>query len=112
MAPVNEIEFLIGLLAVVGLLALLARTFGVPYPIFLVLGGLGLGLVPALPDIDLPPDVILLVFIPPLLLSAAFFSSPRELRAHARPIGMLAIVLVLITTSAVAAVAHFANGLP
>lgn len=112
MAPVNEIEFLIGLLAVVGLLALLARLFGVPYPIFLVLGGLGLGLVPALPDIDLPPDVILLVFIPPLLLSAAFFSSPRELRAHARPIGPLAIVLVLITTSAVAAVAHFAIGLP
>ena len=44
MAPVDEIEFLIGLLAVVGLLALLARLIGVPYPIFLVLGGLGLGL--------------------------------------------------------------------
>ncbi len=54
MAPVDEIEFLIGLLAVVGLLALLARLIGVPYPIFLVLGGLGLGLVPALPVIELP----------------------------------------------------------
>ena len=58
MAPVDEIEFLIGLLAVVGLLALLARLIGVPYPIFLVLGGLGLGLVPSLPVIELPPEVI------------------------------------------------------
>ena len=107
-----RIEFLIGLLAVVALLAQLARMAGVPYPIFLVLGGIGVGLVPGLPEIELPPEVIFLVFIPPLLLSAAFSSSPRDLRAHARPIGLLAFGLVLLTTGAVAAVAHFVVGLP
>lgn len=114
--PVHEIafqlEFLIGLLGVVALLAQLARMVGVPYPIFLVLGGIGVGLVPGLPQIELPPEIIFLVFIPPLLLSAALSSSPRDLRAHARPIGLLAVGLVLLTTTAVAAIAHFFAGLP
>lgn len=71
-----QIELLIGLLGVVALLAQLARLVNVPYPIFLVLGGLVIGFVPGLPQIELPPEVIFLVFIPPLILSAAFFSSP------------------------------------
>ncbi len=107
-----RIEFLIALLGVVAVLAQLARMVGVPYPIFLVLGGIGVGLIPGLPEITLPPEVIFLVFIPPLLLSAAFSSSPRDLRAHARPIGLLAIGLVLITTGVVAVVTHYAAGLP
>ncbi len=107
-----RLEFLIGLLGVVALLAQLARMVGVPYPIFLVLGGIGVGLVPGLPEIELPPEIIFLVFIPPLLLSAAFSSSPRDLRAHARPIGLLAVGLVLLTTTAVACVGHFVAGLP
>lgn len=107
-----QIEFLIGLLGVVALLAQLARMVNVPYPIFLVLGGLGVGLVPGLPEIELPPEVIFLVFLPPLILSVAFFSSPRDLRAHARPIGLLALGLVILTTAAVAAVAHYAANLP
>ena len=107
-----RLEFLIGLLGVVALLAQLARMIGVPYPIFLVLGGVGVGLVPAFPDVNLPPEIIFLVFIPPLLLSAAFSSSPRDLRAHARPIGLLSVCLVLLTTGTVAAVAHFVAGLP
>lgn len=112
MAPVDEIEFLIGLLAVVALLAQLAALVRVPYPIFLVLGGLGIGFVPGLPEIELPPEVIFLVFVPPLILSAAFFSSPRDLLAHARSIGSLTIGLVLATIGVVAVVAHFAAGLP
>ena len=107
-----RLEFLIGLIGVVALLAQLARLVGVPYPIFLVLGGVGVGLIPAFPDVALPPEIIFLVFIPPLLLSAALSSSPRDLRAHARPIGLLAICLVLLTTGAVATVAHFVVGLP
>jgi Na+/H+ antiporter len=107
-----RLEFLIGLIGVVALLAQLARMVGVPYPIFLVLGGVGVGLVPAFPDVDLPPEIIFLVFIPPLLLSAAISSSPRDLFAHARPIGLLAVGLVLLTTGTVATVSHFVVGLP
>src|SRR5215204_1683668 len=107
-----RLEFLIGLLGIVALLAQLARMVGVPYPIFLVLGGIGVGLVPVFPDVVLPPEIIFLVFIPPLLLSAALSSSPRDLYAHARPIGLLSICLVLLTTSTVAAVTHFVVGLP
>jgi monovalent cation/hydrogen antiporter len=107
-----RLEFLIGLLGIVALLGQLARMIGVPYPIFLVLGGVGVGLIPAFPDVELPPEIIFLVFIPPLLLSAAFSSSPRDLWAHARPIGLLAVGLVLLTTGTVAAVAHFVIGLP
>ncbi len=107
-----RLEFLIGLIGVVALLAQLARMVGVPYPIFLVLGGVGVGLVPAFPNVELPPEIVFLVFIPPLLLSAAFSSSPRDLRSHARPIGLLAVGLVLLTTGIVAIVAHFVIGLP
>jgi Na+/H+ antiporter len=108
----NEIESLIFLLGAAALLAQLARMLGVPYPIFLVLGGLGIGFVPGLPEIQIAPEVIFLIFLPPLLSAAAFFSSPLELRAHLRPILLLAIGLVLLTTAAIALVAHALIGLP
>src|SRR5829696_10292650 len=108
----NEIESLIFLLAAAALLAQLARVLTVPYPILLDLGGLGIGFVPGLPDVEIPPEVIFLVFLPPLLNSAAFSSSPLDLRAHLRPIALLAVGLVLLTTLAVAAVAHYVVGLP
>ena len=108
----REIESLIFLLAAAALLAQLARVLKVPYPILLVLGGLALGFVPGLPDIEIPPEVIFVVFLPPLLNSAAFSSSPLDLRAHLRPIVLLAIGLVLVTTFAVAFVAHAVIGLP
>ena len=56
-------------------LNVLARRLNVPYPILLVLGGLALGLLPGMPDVELDPEVVLLVFLPPLLYSAASFSS-------------------------------------
>jgi NhaP-type Na+/H+ or K+/H+ antiporter len=96
----NQIESLIFLLAAAALLAQLARVLKVPYPILLVLGGLGLGFVPGLPDVEIPPEVIFLVFLPPLLNSAAFSSSPLDLRAHLRPIALLAVGLVLATMGA------------
>ena len=67
---------------------------------------------PGLPVIELAPEVILLIFLPPLLNSAAFFASPRDLRAHLRPIALLAVGLVLATMGAVALVAHALIGLP
>ena len=56
-----------------------------------MLGGLGLGFVPGMPDVQLDPDVVLLIFLPPLLYGAAFFTSLRDLRANARAISLLAI---------------------
>jgi monovalent cation/hydrogen antiporter len=99
------------LLAVAGLAAL-AHVLRVPYPITLVVGGLALGFVPGMPSVELDPDLVLLLFLPPLLYSAAFFSSLRELRANVGPISLLSIGLVVLTTLSVAAAAHFAIGLP
>jgi CPA1 family monovalent cation:H+ antiporter len=85
----------------------------VPYPILLVLGGLVLGFLPGVPPAELPPDLVLVLFLPPLLYQAAFFSSPRDLWANARPITLLAVGLVLVTMTAVAVVAHaLVAGLP
>jgi monovalent cation/hydrogen antiporter len=99
---------LVGLLAAAAALLALAELIRIPYPIPLVLGGLVLGFVPGMPRIELPPDIVLVAVLPPLLYGAAFFSPLRELRANAKPIGLLAIGLVLTTTVAVAAVAHAA----
>jgi Na+/H+ antiporter len=108
----SEIESLIFLLGAAALLAQLARVLNLPYPIFLVLGGLAIGFVPGLPVVQIAPEVIFIVFLPPLLNAAAFFSSPLDLRAHLRPIVLLAVGLVLATTCAVATLAHFVIGLP
>ena len=99
---------LVGILAAAAALLAIAELIRIPYPIPLVLGGLALGFVPGMPPIELPPDIVLVAVLPPLLYGAAFFSPLRELRANARPIGLLAIGLVLTTTVAVAAVAHAA----
>jgi monovalent cation/hydrogen antiporter len=104
---VHEIEpLLLALIVAVAGLSVLARTVGVPYPILLVLGGLVLGFVPGMPAVELPPELVLVAFLPPLLYWSGFFSSPRDLRADARAIGGAAVGLVLVTTAAVAAAAH------
>src|SRR6266516_4916731 len=100
------IELVLGLLLAVAAIASLARTLQVPYPILLVLGGLALGLVPGLPRVQLDPQLVFLVFLPPLLYVAAFFTSIRDVRAKALPIAELAIGLVLVTIVVVAVVAH------
>src|ERR671911_147450 len=100
-----EIFLALLFVSVAGLNAL-AGWLNVPYPILLVLGGLAVGLIPGMPHIELEPDLVLLVFLPPLLYSAAFFSDLRALREAARALSMTAIGLVLLTTVAVAVVAH------
>lgn len=102
----SHAELLIGLLLAIAVLAGLARLIGVPYPVVLVLGGLAIGLIPGVPHVRVNPDLILLVFLPPLLYSAAFLLSAGELRAHARSIFLLAIGLVVVTMVIVAAAAH------
>ncbi|MEA2436312.1 MAG: monovalent cation/hydrogen antiporter, partial [Thermoleophilaceae bacterium] len=93
-------------LATVLVLIVVADRLSVPYPILLVLGGLGIGFAPGVPDFRLNPDVVLLIVLPPLLYSAAFFSSLRELRTNLRSISLLAVGVVLATMAAVAVVAH------
>jgi monovalent cation/hydrogen antiporter len=90
----------------------LANRLRVPYPIPLVIGGLALGLVGPIPDIELDPELVLLVFLPPLLYSAAFFSDLRALRQDARVISLSAVGLVLATTCAVAVIGHELMDLP
>jgi monovalent cation/hydrogen antiporter len=108
----NEM-LLLGLMASVVALNTLSRFVHVPYPILLVIGGLVLGGLPGIPDVQLDPDLVLILFLPPLLYSAAFFSSLRDLRADLRGISMLSIGLVLVTIFAVAIVAHaMIDGLP
>jgi monovalent cation/hydrogen antiporter len=110
----HEVELLLlGLMVAGAGLSVLARPLGVPYPILLVLGGLVLGFVPGVPAVELPPDLVLVLFLPPLLYSASFFSSPRDLRADLRAISLLAVGLVLATMVAVAVTAHaLVEGLP
>jgi monovalent cation/hydrogen antiporter len=107
----GESELLLLMLAVGGL-SVLAGAVRVPYPIVLVLGGLVLGFVPGMPRVELPPELVLVLFLPFLLYTEAFFSSPRDLRADAPAITLLAVGLVLATTCAVAALAHALVALP
>jgi CPA1 family monovalent cation:H+ antiporter len=110
----NQAELLIGglLVAVAGLSAL-ARWLSVPYPIVLVLGGALFGFVPGLPEFSLNPDVVLVVFLPPLVYAAAFFANHNLIRANLRGLTLTTVGLVLATMSAVAVVAHeLVGGLP
>ena len=104
---------LISLLASVAALAVLARATRVPYPIVLVVGGLVLGLLPGLPDVELDPELVLVIFLPPLLYSAAFFANLHDLKRDMRGITLLAVGLVLATMCVVAVVAHeLVDGMP
>ena len=112
---ISDHDLAVTLALLVAFTALLAAAprLRVPYPILLVLGGLALGFAPGVPEIQIPPQVVLFGILPPLLYSAAFFTSLRDLRANKRPIGLLSTGLVLCTTAGVAWVAHSAvNGLP
>ncbi len=103
---------LLGLLVGIGGLVALSPMTRVPYPIFLVLGGLALGFVPGLPQIDLRPEWVLVGVLPALLYASAFFTSLRDLRRNMRSIGLLAIGLVAATVLTVSLVAHAFVGLP
>ena len=109
----HPVEVVLALLLLVALLTVIARRIGIPYPILMTVGGLLMGLVPGLPRIELAPEIVFLLFLPPLLFAAAFFTSPRDLQVNARPIGLLAVGLVLTTTIIVAVAVHtLAPGVP
>ena len=97
---------ILGLAVAIAALSTIARLVNVPYPIMLVLGGLGIGLIPGLPDVTLDPDLVLVIFLPPLLYAAAFFASLPDLRRDLRVISLNAVGLVIATAVGVALVAH------
>jgi monovalent cation/hydrogen antiporter len=101
---------LVLLLVCAAALLLLADPLRIPYPILLVLGGLLLGFTPGLPDLTLPPEIVLVGILPPLLYSSAYRTSLRDLRRNLRPISLLAVGLVVATMVSVGAVAHEAMG--
>src|ERR1039458_2881738 len=101
------VEVFVGLLLAVAALALLARKLHIPYPILFVIGGSLLGLIPKLPKVALDPGLGFLFFLPPLLFPANLFTSWRDFRANLRPISLLAIGLVLFTTTLVGLLANY-----
>jgi monovalent cation/hydrogen antiporter len=103
----HQAELLIaGLLVAVAGLSALARHLSLPYPIVLVIGGAAFGFIPGVPEVKLNPDVVLVVFLPPLLYGAAFFANLGDIRANLRSNTLNAVGLVLLTMVAVAVVAH------
>ncbi len=92
--------------------AVIAKWTGQPYPIVFLLGGIALALVPGMPTIRLAPEVVFLIFLPPLIFGDGFVTDWRDFRRYIRPIVMLATGLVVVTSVTVAYVAHWLIGLP
>jgi Na+/H+ antiporter len=107
----DALSAVLAITVAIALLFELARRLRIPYPSLFVLGGLALGFVPGLPRISLEPDLVLLVFLPPLLFEAAVSTPVRDLKTDVWPILRLSSVLVLLTMVAVAIVAHAVIGL-
>jgi Na+/H+ antiporter len=101
----QEVQLLV-LLVTGAALLILAGPLRIPYPILLVLGGLLLAFGPGVPKMTMPPELVLVGILPPLLYRTAYATGLRELRQNLRPISLLAVGLVALTTVGVAVVAH------
>jgi Na+/H+ antiporter len=109
----KELEQLLGLFFAGVVLAAVARRLGAPYPVFLAVGGALLAFLPGATPLSFPPEVVLALFVAPILLDAAYDTSPRDLKDNWAPIAGLVIFAVGLTTVAVAVVAHaLVPGLP
>jgi monovalent cation/hydrogen antiporter len=106
----STIQVLVLLLVVIAAVAVLAARLEIPPVILLVLAGVGLALVPGLPPLELSPEFVLLIVLPPVIYSSAVAMSWREFRFNLRPIALLAVGCVLLTTIAVAAATHWLLG--
>ena len=105
-------EFVLVILFSSVLLSALAWQIKVPYPALLALGGVVLAVIPGAPRIVLDPDLALALFLAPVLLDAAYDTSPRDLRENWLPLTSLVLVAVGLTTGVVALVAHALTGMP
>src|ERR1700688_5260592 len=106
------VQTLLFMLAVLAAVAVAAKRLNISPSIFLVVAGIGMALVPGLPKVELAPEVVLLVILPPLIYSAGVAMSWREFRFNLRPIALLAFGCVMFTTCAVAGAVHWLLGLP
>ena len=103
---VHDIESILVLVLAAALLVRVADYGKIPAPIVLVIGGLAIAFIPGLPSVELEPDTIFLVFLPPLVYAAGWRTSPLELRTVMRPLALLSVGLVFLTAAVVALVAH------
>jgi CPA1 family monovalent cation:H+ antiporter len=111
-SPVEWAEVIVLLLAVAVVLAWIARRIHVPDAILLVAGGIGIAFLPLGFDIKLDPDLVLLLFVAPLLYAEAYYAPMRELKNNVGSIAILSTILVVVTMGVVAVVAHWAIGVP
>ncbi|SIS57964.1 sodium/proton antiporter, CPA1 family [Chryseobacterium ureilyticum] len=102
----EKLLLILGLLLIVMMLVMLAQRIKIAYPIFLVLAGLGISMIPGVPVLKLDPDIIFLIFLPPLLYEAAWYTSWNDFWKWKRPIGLLAFGLVFLTSLVVAYVSQ------
>ncbi len=96
--PIHVVELILGLLAIALVLPMATRRLPIPPASALILGGMLLAAIPGIPEIEIHPDLVMLLFLPPLLLASAAFTVWRDFRAQLRPILMLAIGAVIFTT--------------
>src|SRR5690606_13344217 len=102
----DNLLLVLSLLFVITLLTMISGRLRISYPIFLVIGGLVISLAPGIPVISLHPDLVFLIFLPPLLFAAAWNTPWNDFWKHRRPISMLAFGLVIFTSAAVALISH------
>jgi CPA1 family monovalent cation:H+ antiporter len=107
MSAIDIAETFVLLLAAALALTWISRRIGIPYPVALVLGGIGLAFVPGIPQVRPDPELVLLLFVAPLLFADAFFAPVAELARNARSVALLASVLVGATAGVVGVAAHF-----
>lgn len=98
----HNILLILSLLFVVFLLVMLANKIKLAYPIFLVVAGLVISFIPGMPVVKLDPDIVFLIFLPPLLYEAAWYTSWTDFWKWKRPISLLAFGLVFFTSTVVA----------
>jgi monovalent cation/hydrogen antiporter len=107
-----EFQIFLILLAVLAGTAWLSRRVNIAPAILLLVAGIALAFVPGMPSLELPPELVLLLVLPPLIYSASVAMSWREFKHNLRPIILLAVGCVIFTAFAVAAATHYLIGLP
>jgi CPA1 family monovalent cation:H+ antiporter len=100
-------SIIIFILAIVIVLSAMADRIKLPYPVLLVMAGIGVGFIPGIPKVEINPEIVFLIFLPPLLYDGAFNISFTEFRTQINTIGTLSMALVFFTTTGIAVIAYY-----